>query len=220
MSETLEIYWKSLSESQRRLWPELEAVPPEFVLYGGTAVVLRHGHRFSLDFDFFSSAPFEAAGLLARIPWLAAAKPLQSQSCTFTAVVERHGPVKVSFFGGLSLGRVGVPQRTADGVILVASALDLAATKLAVIQQRAEAKDYLDVDELLRSGVSLAQALGAARALYGGQFNPAISLKALCYFGDGDLPRLSAAVQQRLAGAAAAIGEIQTVPRLADTMGC
>jgi hypothetical protein len=48
-------------------------------------------------------------------------------------------------------------------------------------------KDYLDVSRLLEHGIGLAEALGAARAVYGPSFNPLPSLKALCYFGDGDL---------------------------------
>jgi hypothetical protein len=52
-----------LPEPQRKLWPELAAVPRRFVLYGGTAIVLRLGHRASVDFDFFSSIPFTPAGV-------------------------------------------------------------------------------------------------------------------------------------------------------------
>jgi hypothetical protein len=36
---------------QRRLWDELAGVPPQFVLYGGTAIALHLGHRQSLDFE-------------------------------------------------------------------------------------------------------------------------------------------------------------------------
>lgn len=42
-----------LPPPQRRLWPELSAVPPSFVLYGGTAIALYLGHRPSVDFGFF-----------------------------------------------------------------------------------------------------------------------------------------------------------------------
>jgi hypothetical protein len=35
------------------LWPQLKNVPEQYVLYGGTAVALRYGHRNSVDFDFF-----------------------------------------------------------------------------------------------------------------------------------------------------------------------
>jgi hypothetical protein len=41
-----------LPESQLRLWPELEAVPSDFILYGGTGLALQLGHRASEDFDF------------------------------------------------------------------------------------------------------------------------------------------------------------------------
>ena len=44
-----------LPSAQKNLWPELAGVPPHFVLYGGTALALRLGHRVSVDFDFFSS---------------------------------------------------------------------------------------------------------------------------------------------------------------------
>jgi Nucleotidyl transferase AbiEii toxin, Type IV TA system len=48
-----------LPAPQRRLWADLDAVPSRFVLYGGTAVALRLGHRASIDFDFFTSQPLD-----------------------------------------------------------------------------------------------------------------------------------------------------------------
>jgi len=43
-----------LPTSQRALWKELKATPKHFVLYGGTALALRLGHRISEDFDCFA----------------------------------------------------------------------------------------------------------------------------------------------------------------------
>jgi hypothetical protein len=54
----MNLYLSILPESQRKLWTELNQVPSEFVLYGGTALALRLGHRISVDFDFFTSLPF------------------------------------------------------------------------------------------------------------------------------------------------------------------
>lgn len=51
-----------LPKSQRELWPDLDAVPSDFVLYGGTALALQLGHRISEDFDFFSSTGFDRIG--------------------------------------------------------------------------------------------------------------------------------------------------------------
>jgi hypothetical protein len=205
-----------LPEPQRKLWPELAAVPRWFVLYGGTAIALRLGHRASVDFDFFSSIPFTPAELLRQVGWLDQAELLQSSPNTLTGVVKRGAPVKISFFGGLRLGRVAEPELTADGIILVASMLDLAATKMAVIQQRAERRDYLDLAALFAAGVTLSTALAAAQALYGEQFNPMISLKALSYFGDGDLPQLPAALQDRLRHEAAELRDIPPRERTSD----
>ena len=89
--------------------------------------------------------------------------------------------------------------------MLVASLLDLATTKVKVVQDRAEAKDYLDMSRLLEEGVGLSDALGAARAVYGDVFNPLLSLKALCYFADGDLRVLPQTVKSRLTAAVNAV---------------
>ena len=58
-----------LPDSQRRLWPELDAIPSDFVLYGGTGLALQLGHRVSEDFDFFSSSSFDAERLRSRLPF-------------------------------------------------------------------------------------------------------------------------------------------------------
>jgi hypothetical protein len=85
----------------------------------------------------------------------------------------------------------------------VAALLDLAGAKAAVVQQRAEAKDYLDVHALIDiGGIDLPTALAAARAIYGAGFNPQITLKALSFFGDGNLCNLPRPIQDRLARAA------------------
>jgi hypothetical protein len=103
----------------------------------------------------------------------------------------------------LNLLRVQDPEPAEGPGIFIASLLDLAATKVKVVQDRAEAKDYQDLFRLLEEGIDLAHALAAARAVYGPAFNPLLSLKALSYFGDGDLPSLPAAVRSRLLAAVA-----------------
>jgi hypothetical protein len=187
-----------LPAPQRALWRELGAVPPDFVLYGGTALALRLGHRQSEDFDFFSNQSFQPDELERRIPFLEGSIRLQSSPGTLVSRIDRNGPVKVSFFGGLTLRRVQDPETLEDPGLAVASLLDLAATKVKVVQDRAEAKDYLDISRILEEGIDLSRALGAAVAVYGEGFNPLLSLKALSYFADGDLVTLSEAVRSRL----------------------
>jgi len=68
---------------------------------------------------------------------------------------------------------------------------------------RAEARDYIDIDALITvAKVDLPLALSAAQQLYGAAFNPQITLKALSFFGDGDLPLLPEDMKLRLATAA------------------
>lgn len=188
-----------LPAAQRRLWDELGSTPKDFVLYAGTALTLRLGHRGSEDFDFFSSRSFAAGDLLRRVPYLKGARVDQFQPDTLTCAVDRGGEVKISFFGGLdNLKRVADPDPATNG-IAVASLIDVAGMKCRVVQVRAAFKDYFDIATLLDSGgIDLATGLAAALAIHGPAFNPMVTLKALSYFGDGDLARLGPAMQKRL----------------------
>ena len=110
-------HFEILPPPQLALWPELAEIPGHFVLYRGTALALRLGHRQSLDFDFFTSDTVIPGQLLQTLKILADAKILQNSSQTLTVSVNRAGPIKLSFFGGLKLGRVGQYDTTPDGFI-------------------------------------------------------------------------------------------------------
>jgi hypothetical protein len=203
-----------LPSAQRRLWNEFSGVPAEFVLYGGTAVALHLGHRRSIDFDFFGDRTLDPAALETVVPFLIGAKVVQRERNTLSAVVERGGRVKVSFFGVPNLPRLRHPHVTSDNNLKVATLLDLAGTKASVLQVRAEAKDYIDMDALITLGkISLPMALAAAQKLYGSTFNPEITLKALSYFEDGNLHLLPDETKHRLVVAARAV-DLQRLPRI------
>ena len=200
-----------LPAAQKKLWEELKHTPPEFVLYGGTALALRLAHRHSEDFDFFANNSFAPEALRKAIPYLENAEMSQFETNTLTAIVDRGSPVKVSFFGGLKFNCVQEPEIAADNRIQVASVLDVAATKLATIQQRAQARDYEDLAAVLSTGITLSEILAAASAVYGKEFNGALSLKALTYFSDGDLPNLGIGTQQKLRALAGEVN-LRSIP--------
>lgn len=202
-----------LPPSQRALWPELSAVPPIFTLYGGTAIALRYGHRNSEDFDFFAHAQFDPVRLKEQVPFLAGATVLHSEASTLTCRVARDGPVFVSFFGVPRLGQVLEPDTIAHTGIRIASSLDLAGTKVLTVQRRPEAKDYIDIDTLIANGIGLPLALAAGVAIYGSDFNPQISLKALSFFDDGNLASLRDDIRRRLTNAVAAV-DLDQLPSL------
>ena len=201
-----------LPSAQQALWPELKATPNQFTLYGGTALALRLGHRTSVDFDFFSQASFDPDRLFSAVPYLAGSRVIQREENTLTCLVTRNGPVLVSFFGAPRVGRIEEPTPVEGPGFQVASLIDLAGTKADVIQKRAQAKDYLDIDALLGAGITLPMALAAAKAICGKDFEPLITVKALTYFGDGDLPTLPLEIQRRLTSAATAV-DLAALPK-------
>jgi len=154
---------------------------------------------------------------LRDIPLLAGAQLLQAESNTATFSVEREGAVKVSFFGGLTFGRVGIPDRCEDNGIYVASPLDLAAHKMKVILSRAEAKDYLDIFALLKAGITLPEALGAAKALYP-ELNPMLSLKALAYFGEPSLHAVPQNIKETLIRESSGVDSVHSAEKRAPTI--
>ena len=209
-----------LPAAQRRIWPELnEMAALGFVLYGGTAIALRLGHRASIDFDFFTDKPLDRRALARALPRLSRSTVLQETADTITALVPvGRGKAKVSFFAGLRIGRVGTPDWSDDDVLQVASLDDLFATKIKVLLQRVEAKDYLDVAAMLENGADLASGLASARTLYGETFQPAECLKALVYFEGGDLGSLARATRATLIKAVNAVGDLPRVRRLSRSL--
>ena len=121
-----------LPPAQRAVWDELNDLPDGFTLYGGTAFALQLGHRQSIDFDLFTWDGFEVETLL-NIPSLRGARTVRSQPGTFTLVVERNGPVQVSFFSVPRPGRVRAGLALERRAMKVAHPLDLAGTKAAVV---------------------------------------------------------------------------------------
>ncbi|MCK9504252.1 MAG: nucleotidyl transferase AbiEii/AbiGii toxin family protein [Porticoccaceae bacterium] len=206
----------TLPAAQKRLWPELGNAPNlGFTLYGGTAIALRLGHRNSVDFDFFSEKPLDRDTIKRAFPFMEQSTTLQDQDNTWVVLVPHENSereqVKVSFFGAIAFGRVGEPDFTNDGVLQVASFDDLMATKLKVVLQRAEAKDYRDVAAMVNAGVSLSRGLASARLLYGPNFQPSESLKALVYFSDGDLETLTTHERNTLVEAVKVVRDLPDV---------
>jgi hypothetical protein len=137
-----------------------------------------------LTLIFFSSQPLEP--LVFKDENALHGEVLQVGRNTLTLL---HEGVKLSFFGGLTLNVVSLPDLI--GACRVASLDDLAACKLAAMVNRVELKDYLDIAALLQNGISLAHMLGCANAVYRGEFPVTACLKSLAWFDApelGDLP--------------------------------
>lgn len=99
-----------LPQAQRTLWPHLTPLRAlGWVLYGGTAIALRLGHRRSVDFDFFHAAPLDRESLREALPWLRGATVLQDGANTLT--VELNGTPASGVKVSLPLVRNGLPAQ-------------------------------------------------------------------------------------------------------------
>jgi hypothetical protein len=81
--------------------------------------------------------------------------------------------------------------------VCVASLIDLAGMKMRVIQVRGSWKDYVDIHALASNGIDLATGLAAAKAI-DKSFDPATSIRALQFYGDGTLDRVPASMRRDL----------------------
>lgn len=202
------LFLDTLPDEQRAIWAAFaEADMAAFTLYGGTALALRYGHRISVDFDFFSNHPVNP-GMVARcIPWLNHQLDIVLQNDSNTYAVLAKAPhcdardvVKLSFFGGMQLPVLEPPEVAENGV-RIASVRDLLATKLKVLHDRVEYKDYVDIAEILQRSplppLSLQQGLSDFESMYEGA-NAAITLKELCWFNQPELNTLNLSTKQFL----------------------
>ncbi|MFY3175302.1 nucleotidyl transferase AbiEii/AbiGii toxin family protein [Achromobacter xylosoxidans] len=211
-----------LPAAQQALWQSFApAATLGYTLYGGTAIALQLGHRDSVDFDFFTDKQLNREQLYETFTFLPKALVRQDRPNTLeveVAVPGQPDAVKVSFFGGIDVGRVGEPLVTQDGMLQVASLEDLMAMKLKVLMQRVEAKDYRDIAALVNAGIDLPRGLASARAMWPAQFQPSECLKALVYFKDGDLDTLTAQEKQTLVDAASAVRALPQVELVGEAL--
>ncbi|MEO5704469.1 MAG: nucleotidyl transferase AbiEii/AbiGii toxin family protein [Candidatus Limnocylindrales bacterium] len=202
-----------LPSVQRALWLRLGDVPEPFVLYGGTALALRLGHRESADFDFFTDAPFRGGELLDALRWLGRLE-IGRQADNNLSVVEPGG-VQLSFFGNLELQAVAEPSIAPDNGVVVASVYDLAATNAKAICDRSEWKDYVDIAELLRAGHRLADIIGYATTVFDRRFafpTPEF-LRSLVWYEDGTAGDVPAGVRGELEAAVRGL-DLADIPRV------
>ena len=147
-----------LPQAAAHAWPKVVAVlPPGAYLVGGTALAVRLAHRQSRDLDVFVPARFDTDRLrqaLERAGVLVVTQ--QDADSTLNAVLDGAG---VQFLAAL-----GQPNLDASDVfdgMPVAGIRDLLATKLKVICDRGELRDYHDVMAIeQRTGHTIELGLG------------------------------------------------------------
>lgn len=150
----MSLRWSAVTLQQRRLF---RAVAPyvakwDGYLAGGTAVALRLGHRRSVDLDYFTRNEVDAGSLAAVVRNVAKATGLSyeledgNRKGSFGA---RVGRVSLSVLHGYSL----IDEPEVHDSCPIASLRDLATMKVFAIGGRSEKKDFVDLHEILLSGL-------------------------------------------------------------------
>lgn len=217
---SIHLHLNTLPKEQQKIWAAFsQADMSGFMLYGGTALALHYGHRISVDFDFFGSSAVTAESIARRIPWLTENLDdvLQEEKNTYTVQVtspetKSGNSVKLSFFGSIDFPTLDAPTVASNG-IEVASVRDILSTKLKAIHGRVEAKDYIDIAEILGHSNDPVLRLQDGLADYTTVFpngNPSIPLKALCWFADGDLSAVNQSTRNFLQET---VREVTNIPK-------
>ncbi len=174
-------YFNLLDPERQRIFQKLKAFKSNFVLGGGTAIMLQIGHRHSYDFDCFADKEISTMLFYRTRKIFGQSTKLQIKTSEMIAVVTHQG-VEVSF--------VWHPFPTIRPIIEtncinLFHLEDLIANKAYTIGRRNAWRDYVDLFFFLqRKRYSLGDIIGFAQKKFSGGFNQKLFLAQLTYFKD------------------------------------
>jgi predicted nucleotidyltransferase component of viral defense system len=147
-------------------------------LVGGTALALIHGHRKSIDLDFFGSEKIDTYEMIQFFKSIGSVKEVKSSQ-----------RIDSLFVNNVKIDVVNYPYKWIDKLLIedsirLATSKEIAAMKIAAITNRGSKKDFYDLNKLLEI-FSLKQIL----EFYIKKFNDSslfFALKSLIYFQEAD----------------------------------
>lgn len=150
----------------------------KYRLVGGTALALIHGHRKSIDLDFFGPEKIDTYEMVQFLKSIGELRELRSSR-----------KIDSLFLNNVKIDVVNYPYPWIDGIlkdekIRIASSKEIAAMKIAAITNRGSKKDFYDLNKLLEM-YSLSQIIG----FYSEKFTDSsvfFALKSIIYFDDAD----------------------------------
>lgn len=157
-------------------------LPAGAALYGGTGLAAHLYHRASRDLDFFFAEPADLTALAAE---LERHRPLAVETLRGDTLNALFGHTKVQFLDATDQ-RVLAPPTEAAG-LAIASLPDILATKLKVLRDRPELRDYFDLMSIEQhTPYDALEGLGFYTARYGADSERTLPeiVRALGYFDD------------------------------------
>lgn len=169
-----------LKKEQIELLPLIKIFKKDFYLAGGTAIALHIGHRYSLDFDLFTSGDIKRKGL----KMLMAKHNYNVQHILFEDSIQLHcivNTVKLTFF---QFPYPITPSVEFEKTIKFPDLLTLAAMKAFALGGRGKWKDYVDLYYIFKHHYVFEQVTEKASSLFGDAFNEKLFKQQLAYFDD------------------------------------
>lgn len=175
------MHTQALNNHQLELTDLLKPLQDQFGMVGGTALALQIGHRRSVDFDLFTTQPFnttQVEALLLNKHQID--RTIISSNQELTLMINQvkltfyHFPFPITF-----------PVKW-QNIISLADPLTIAAMKAYALGRRSEWKDYLDLYVLFEQ-FSLDEVTNAASKIFGGSFDEKLFRSQLTYLEDVDM---------------------------------
>lgn len=180
----LPLYLDQLDPERQGVFKKLKAFSPQFILAGGTAIMLQIGHRLSVDFDCFSPKPISKK-VTRKI------KKIFGEETTIQIATSDMNLVTIK--RSIDIHFVFHPYQTLRKTINTDSIDlfhldDLVANKAITIGRRATWRDYVDLFFFLKWQLfSLFQIISLAEQKFKGEFNSRLFLSQLTFFEDVDI---------------------------------
>ncbi len=161
--------------------PIIKKFKRNFYLVGGTAIALYIGHRRSIDFDLFTSKPFDKRIVENKLKDLGIKYKSLFQTKQEWTVLIRNTKITFYYFN-FDIK----PVNSFDNIIDIPSLLDLAAMKAFKIGELAKWKDYVDLYFIMSFYYPLKKVAKRAQQIFGSAFNEKLFREQIVYFDDID----------------------------------
>jgi len=174
------MYKQVLKKEQIELLPLLKLFNREFYMVGGTALALHIGHRYSVDFDLFTSKNLKRK----NIKNILEKHNYSIQHILFEDTIQLHciiNNVKVTFFQFPYLIDL---QSKFEDYIKIPDLLTLAAMKAYALGGRGKWKDYVDMYYIFKHYYSFEQVKNQAINIFKDAFSDKLFKQQLSYFND------------------------------------
>ena len=174
-----------LDKEHRLVFQRLKAFENNFVLAGGTAIMLQIGHRLSYDFDCFCETWELPINILAKIHKVFGHKIHLKLKTSEMIIVTTEQKVDVSFV--CHPFKILRPEIKTDSIGIF-HLDDLVASKAYTVGRRNTWRDYVDLFYFIKNKIySLDKIIELTKQKFGSEFNEKLFMGQLSYFGDIDI---------------------------------